>query len=104
MNSEHKKMLEYLENAVINAVIDDNEDLIDFKLTGHSFNTFDNKVYPEFLAIVPSSSLTDGFMYSGYNYIRNSIHDTLEKYNSLFFNNYFTFLPANIKIKINPQV
>lgn len=101
MNNEHKQMLEYLESVIVNAVIDEDDNIIDFKLTGYSFNTFDNTIYPEFLAIIPSTELFETY---GNKYFAYSIHSTLEKYNSLFFNNYFTFILANIKVKVKPQV
>ncbi len=101
MNIKHKELLEALETLAFESIICENNDIVDLKITGYSFNTFDDLIYPEFLVIVKPEYLSNNYRR---DYIKTCICSTLDKYNSTFFNDCFRLIPANVKTKINPQV
>lgn len=100
MKIKYKELLECLEKLAFESIIADDLNIVDIKITGYSFNTFDNLIYPEFLVLLNPDENDRHSL----NYIKTSICSDLQKYNESFFSDCFCFLSANVKIKTNPQV
>ena len=96
MNNFNPEILDFLLSLSFDDIINYNDDFIDIKVKGYSYNNYDNLIYPEFIVTLNTNNRhlnnLEKLVYS------KVICSILTDNCSNFFIDILRILPSNIKI------